>query len=57
MSTGIKIIFKDGRIDYIDPLVNRTEENGVMTIDNGFHTYDFDLSEIETTELYEVGKS
>lgn len=54
MSTGIKIVFKNGKTDYVDPIVERYEQDGSLYIHNGAYLYDFLLSEIDYTEEYEV---
>jgi hypothetical protein len=54
MSDGIKIVFKNGQADYVDPVVERFERDGTLYIHNGAYMYDFPLSKIAYTEDYEV---
>lgn len=54
MSTGIKIFYKDGSLDWIDPLVSQTEDDEFMVIDNGYSQYSIPKDRVLKTELYVV---
>ena len=43
----IIIKFKDGKFDWIDPLVTVYEDDGKLVVENGNgHTYDYSLDDI-----------
>lgn len=43
----VKVTMKDGETHELNPVIN-------ITIDNGYHEYDFKPEDIEKIELYEV---
>jgi hypothetical protein len=55
-SFGVKIIFKGGSLDYIDPVSigGLTENQNEYRVDNGFHVFVFEKSEVEEVVKYEI---
>ena len=48
------IYFKNGRKDWIDPVVDVIQTDTTITIDNGYNFYEFQKSEVDHIEYEEM---
>lgn len=53
------VIFKDGTNDWVDPIESveddiRYSEDGFITINNGYYTYEYDTNLVERIDIVEI---
>ena len=53
---GIRIIFKNGDNEHIDPVLTEERTPDQLKVYNGYYTYSYELSTIERTEYYDPSK-